>query len=479
MRTPEFVFDYEDIRKNIASLCESGGVSFVSDRYIRNYYLTDGPLVWLSRCGVDSRADTVLLHLRELDSIGFARNPFFFEVIEADLERMRNLRFDSGQNTINKVAARLELNLTRAFLKYVTGSRFGFVNPLYIFNRLDSLDNSTPKNPSFRRLFDVNIQRPDDAFFAMALRQVHNDSISSFIRQIQPDDSLYYRLRRELKSASNADYRMKVICNMERCRWRGCNEPEIVDGRYIVVNIPAYHLYAFGGDSVLDMRVGCGTRKTKTPLLTSSIERMEVNPVWNIPVSILRKEVAVHAGDADYFERNRYFIVNRETRENIEPADVTAAMLKSGNYRVAQEGGEGNSMGRIVFRFPNNFSVFLHDTSSKSVFSRTNRGVSHGCVRVQRPFDLAHYLLGNPDEWLLDRLRISMDIKPETDRGRRYISDENHDRRLVHSLKVQPTVPLFITYYTIYPDLSGRLIAYPDVYGYDGVICKEIKPFLQ
>ena len=266
---------------------------------------------------------------------------------------------------------------------------------------------------------------------------------------------------------------------MERCRWRE-KERQNRSGKYIIVNIPAFHLYAFAGDSVMDMKIGCGTRKTKTPLLTSAIERMEVNPVWNIPMSIIRNEVAPHAGDIDYFERNRYYIVHRESGEQISPEEVTAAMLKSGNYRVAQEGGAGNSLGRIVFRFANNFSVFLHDTSSRGFFARDNRGVSHGCVRVQRPFDLALFLLDKPDEWLLDRLRISMDIPPTTPRGLKYVANEDNSRELVRSLSVSPHVPLAILYYTIYPEpSSGRLVGYPDVYGYDDIICQDIKPYLE
>ena len=167
------------------------------------------------------------------------------------------------------------------------------------------------------------------------------------------------------------------------------------------------------------------------------------------------------------------------SRRSARPEEVTVEMLKSGRYRVAQEGGEGNSMGRIVFRFPNQFSVFLHDTSSRSVFSRAVRSVSHGCVRVQKPFDLAAFLLDEPDEWLLDKLRISMDIKPETERGIKYIKNPDNKTKLVSGLKVQPRVPLLITYYTIYPNEKGVLSTYPDIYGYDDVIGAAIKPFMK
>lgn len=477
LKTQNYILDSDKIRRNIMSLCKTGEEGGASERYIRDYYLNNGLFLWIERAGVDERADTLLNYLRSVDDMGFSTSAFCVDDISADLKRIRTLDFDDSVNTVNDVAARLEYNLTRGYVRYAAGQRFGFVNPQYLLNRLDTLDDFPMKNTKFRCLFDIKIERPGDGFFAGAMRKIYNDSIGPFLKQIQPDDTLYSLLGRELKSASQADCRLKVICNMERCRWREKERPEIKD-KYIVVNIPAFHLYAFNGDSVMDMRVGCGSRKTKTPLLISVIERMEVNPIWNIPMSIIRKEVSLHAGDIDYFERNHYYIVKRETGERIEPEDVTADMLKSGEYRVSQEGGEGNSMGRIVFRFANNFSVFLHDTSSKSVFARSNRGISHGCVRVQRPFDLAVFLMTTPDEWLLDRLRISMDIKPETKRGLKYIEDESRNRKLVGSLPVKPPVPLFITYYTIYPDESGKLASYPDVYGYDEIIARNLKPFL-
>lgn len=481
LKTPAFALSPELIRENIISMSRSFCTDRAEDKYIYNYYSAGGTFLWIDRQGIDGRADTLLATLRKVSDMGFSRNMFFVSDIDADLKHIRNLDFDEADNTINMVMARLEYKLTAAFMRYVAGQRFGFVNPKYIFNRIDTIeDTSRPagRAPEYKRLFDIDIERAGNEFFVRALHRTHKDSLSDFLRDVQPVDSLYYVLQSRLPQAADEADRMRIICNMERLRWRETHKTDM-SGKYVLVNIPAFHLYAFGGKERLDMRVGCGARKTKTPLLTSAIERMEVNPVWNIPVSIIKKEVSPHAGDIDYFERNRYYIVERETGEHVEPEDVTEEMLKSGRYRVAQEGGEGNSMGRIVFRFPNNFSVFLHDTSSRSVFSRAVRSVSHGCVRVQKPFELAAFLMEEPDEWLLDKLRISMDMTPETDRGRDYVKDKERNTKLVNVIKVEPHVPVIITYYTIYPDENGVLTTYPDIYGYDDVIVNAIKPFLK
>ena len=108
------------------------------------------------------------------------------------------------------------------------------------------------------------------------------------------------------------------------------------------------------------------------------------------------------------------------------------------------------------------------------------RSVSHGCVRVQKPFELAEFLLGDADEWLLDKLRISMGMAPVTRRGQQYVEDrEGEPAPLVKSLKVSPCVPLQIVYYTMFNDAEGRLCTYQDIYGYDSVIYDKIKPLVE
>ena len=114
---------------------------------------------------------------------------------------------------------------------------------------------------------------------------------------------------------------------------------------------------------------------------------------------------------------------------------------------------------------------------------RDNRGVSHGCVRVQRPFDLAVFMMENePDEWLLDKLRISMGMKPETEQGIEMMDELDPAEptpRLIHSLPVSPRVPLYITYYTIFLTPDGSMQYYPDVYGYDKAVGEALKPNIE
>ncbi|WP_256372624.1 L,D-transpeptidase family protein [Xylanibacter muris] len=485
LKTQQFVLDIGKIKSEILKQCRSDRDSSGADYRSRQYYQNNGHLLWISMKGIHSSADTLISFLEHIGDIGFTKKSFYVEQLKEDILTFRNLDFgnDSVKNVsgkpINEIAARIEYRLTKAYLRYAIGQSFGYVNPIYVLNRIDPIyaDTTKTKITGYRRLYDIDILRPTDEFINRALHIIKTDSLGSFLRDCQPDSPLYLQLKKRLAEPGISAYlKQLIICNMEYSRWRERN-PLDTNGKYVFVNLPAFHLYACNGEkNIVDMRIGCGAQKTKTPLLTSKIERMDVNPVWNIPVSIIKNEVAHHAGDRDYFERNNYDIINRETGESVEPDEISVSALRSGKYRVVQKGGEGNSLGRIIFRFANNFSVFLHDTSSKGVFSRTFRGVSHGCVRIQKPFEFAVFLMDEEDEWKQDKLRISMGLEPKTERGKAYIVDDEKDRNLVRSVSVK-NVPLKIGYYTLYPDSTGILKEYFDIYGYDKIILSNIKQF--
>ena len=479
MKTPAFVINPQLIEQNLNQLMAADHQQTEADKQARACY--NGQLLWIDKYGVDSKADTLLSWLHKVGEIGLTERSFGVEQIEQDLNRMRTLTFDDA-NPINLVVPRLDYLLTKACLRYCYGQRFGFVNPHRVFNHLDvEKQDSSHRVTQFRGLFDVDMDLPTAQFAADVVRKVKNDSLSALLHEIQPTDASYLYLKQQLHKDTSLTYRRRVIVNMERSRWRR-HQPIATKGKRIIVNIPAFHLYAYNGNQLLDMRVVCGARNTKSPQLSSKIEWMEVNPQWVIPMSIIKKEVSSRAGDSAYFARHRYNIVNNETGQVLNAANVSRQMLLSGKYRVAQKGGAGNSLGRIVFRFKNRFSVYLHDTSTPSAFERDVRALSHGCVRVSKPFELADFVLDNPDEWLLDRIRLGMGKQPQTDQGRQWLRahpDKDDVKKLIGHVGVTPHVPLYIIYYTMWPDESGVWREWPDVYGYDDVIWKQMQPYLQ
>ncbi len=493
---PHFIYDSIAVKNGILTLCDAEQDSSETVVFVKNYYRNGGNPLWINTFKNVALADSLIAELSTVSEIGF--NPEAFDVPSLQSDRMRidSLDFNDSTDTFNNVLGRLEYRLTKAYIKYTAGQRFGFLKPHTLFNRLDKRPRTEdPTGRTYRRLFHVDTEQADSVFYAEAIQSLRNDTDLTFLRSTLPTDTLYLRLKQELASADSLPDRMRLICNMDRLRWRKASAQNRT-GRHIVVNIPAFHLYAVGGDTLLDMRIVCGTRRNKTPLLTSQIERMELNPLWSVPKNIIKGELAYHAGDSAYFAEDNYVITSLETGDTIAPKETTYAMLRSGKYAIAQKRGPGNSLGRIVFRFPNPFAVYLHDTSAKGAFRREVRSLSHGCVRVQKPFELAEFVLKDADDWTLDKIRISMDIKPESAKGKKWLKEKNKeleeqkaqmgdafDAPRYHSLmkhkEIRPTVPLYIVYHTVHFDHEGKLQTYPDIYGYDAVMSDAIKPLVK
>lgn len=451
-----------------------------ADYIVKRYYLNGGTPVWVDRYGADSRADTLIETIApRIDTLGFSRKAFYISSIQTALSDIRALRIDTLRG-ISATLAELDYRLTKAYMRYLVGSKYGFTNPKYMFNRLDAdeTDSITGKPLSFRRLFDIDNSRPGNGFTAQAISAARSDTLGDWLRSAESADPLYQTFKESLRHTKGRAPRLQLLCNMERARWRYPQRGSL-SGKHVFVNIPAQRLYAYCNDSTLEMRVCYGAFKTKTPILVSQFSRIEVNPVWNVPMSVIRKEISHHATDTSYFARNRFAIYDRTTDEEMSPETVTAAMFTSGNYRVVQQKGDGNSLGRLIFRFDNNFSVYLHDTSNKGAFDYNHRGVSHGCIRIEKPYEFALYLSGEADDWTIDKLRISIDLPPLTARGKKFIDGQPESTTLIHSLPIAEPTPVLIGYFTIYPDLQGRLQAYPDVYGYDKVIGDFLQPYLQ
>lgn len=482
MRDKAYALNSRIIRSQIDSLIKYDDDSLAADYRTRSYYLTRGDFLWIDRHGVDAKADTVVKWLQTIDKDGLSKRKFRVGAITRDLAFIRDLKVDSGFHDVNAVMARIEYNLTKAYLKYAAGQRFGYINPRRLFNHLDLVDKDKPDS-AYRTLFDVKMDVPSKQFYSHAIRMVRHDSVGIFLQEVQPRNPKYFALRELLQHRLSREERQCVLVNMERQRWRLADDPSKHE-KYVLVNIPSYALYAVNGTDTLTMRIGCGSVNTKTPLLTSRLKRMDINPKWIIPRSIINKDIVRHAGNRSYFQSRRFEVVDRKKGESVEP---TWEVLNDPNYFVIQRGGEGNALGRIIFRFDNPFSVYLHHTSTTDVFDRSDRGVSHGCIRVEKPYELAAFLLGEGHSEDLQRIGYSMtaDISP-LGKAKKDLTDEEQlildtlQRDLiVNSVKIDPQVPLFITYNTFLPLAGGRYMPCSDVYGYDAIILRELKQILK
>ena len=472
MKTPSISIDPQVIRKHLTHIVNKDTGRFSVDRRIREYYRQGMPLLWADRLGVDHRADSLLVYIEKVGETGIMPQMYRVEEIRDDLNRLRSLELTEKED-INRVMARLEYNLTRAYLRYASFQRFGYVNPNYTLNRCVVKDSDSMR-VTYHHVYDVKNGRPDDAYFQTAYAKLHHDSVATFLREIQPDGKLYRKLMDKLRDNQlSYSERLKVICNIEKCRWQHSDIPDR-EKKYVVVNIPSFTLYGYDGDSLMTMKIGCGKLTTRTPLIHSYLKRMEINPQWIVPKSIAK----TITGSIGYLHRNNMFVVERGVGKL--PAErASYEKVMSGKQYIVQAGGEGNSLGRIIFRFDNNFSVYLHHTNTPWVFERSVRTVSHGCVRVEKPYDLAVFLLDEKDEKLMERIKYSMtaNLNPKTKEGE---EAEKIDRsKLVSVVKVEPEIPVFIDYFTCYPASDGQFRFYNDVYGYDAAILKAMKNYIQ
>ena len=441
-------------------LANANDTAFI-DRMEAGYYSQGGERLWTAKPQQLAKGDSLaaLLH-QKVTEMGFSEEAFLLPSIDRNLAIMHQP--DSAEN-LPQTMAQLEADLTKAYLRYTSGQRFGFTNPTQLFGQNN---------------YDRDIERADTTFFNDAIDQLYScDTMMDFVRSAEPTQPEYHQLMELLRTDSTEESRNRTLCNMERLRWRDKKNPTSAE-RYIFVNIAAQQVWAVGPDSVINMRICCGKPSTKTPLLTSEIHKIELNPEWGIPQSIIRGEVSHRAGDSAYFARHNYYITNSQG-QRVDPRSLSSSELASGRYAVRQRSGAGNALGRIIFRFQNRFAVYLHDTSSPGAFNNARRTISHGCVRLQRPFDIAEFVLPNADAWTLDQMRMSIDLQPKTDQGRQYKRTHTGAIRLVNNKEVNPRVPVIITYFTQYPNpATGEMEIWGDPYSYDNIIFRSIKPLL-
>lgn len=237
-----------------------------------------------------------------------------------------------------------------------------------------------------------------------------------------------------------------IIANMERWRWM----PRDLGEFNVLVNIPEFRLaITRGGREEYTTRVVVGTTKNQTPIFSDSIRHVVVNPYWNVPSSIIKGEIAPAVlRDPGYTDsHNMDLLYNGEP---VSPWQVNWNMVSGTNFpfRVRQRPGPGNSLGQIKFLFPNKHDVYLHDTPSKSLFSRSARAFSHGCVRVENPMDFADALMAN--EANISRASLEAMFGP----NEKWVNP-------------QTQIPVHIAYFTIRVDGEGALSSYGDVYGHN------------
>jgi len=239
---------------------------------------------------------------------------------------------------------------------------------------------------------------------------------------------------------------------LERLRWF----PALADQRAVVVNLPFYELDAYDhptGEPVLESRVVIGERGDHaTPSFTDSIGYLIFRPYWFIPETIAAQEIVGPAlKDSLYLANNQYEVIRRYTddAEVLEPTPERLDSVARGKLFLRQQPGPLNSLGRVKFMFPNSNDIYLHDTPARSLFGRDRRAFSHGCVRVDRPAELAVWLLADAKKWPRDSVDAAM--RAETPR----------------TVGLKRKVPVVLFYVTAMVEGDGTVRFAEDPYGHD------------
>jgi murein L,D-transpeptidase YcbB/YkuD len=237
----------------------------------------------------------------------------------------------------------------------------------------------------------------------------------------------------------------QITLNMERWRWL----PESLGARHILVNVPTYQLDVYeNGHVVLPMRVVAGKRENATPIFMDKMEQVVFSPYWNVPPNIARNETIPAAmSDPGYLDKNDMELVKGS--RVVSPGSVSWAAVEAGTYTFRQRPGPKNALGHVKFIFPNQFDVYLHDTPADSLFARTERGFSHGCVRLEKPLELAEYVLRGQPEWTRERIVSAMHSGSEK------------------WVKLKEPLPVYILYMTAWVDTDGPVQFREDIYGHD------------
>ena len=251
-----------------------------------------------------------------------------------------------------------------------------------------------------------------------------------------------------------AERAAQIVVNLERLRWQAAELGET----HVSVNLPDYRLRVVTQGVVLhEARVIIGTPKNRTPLFSDQITYLEFNPFWNVPRSIVGEEILPQLReDPGYLAANNYKLLSDWGGDSSEldpygiPWDQVTA--KGFPFRVRQEPGPGNALGLVKFMFPNHHSVYMHDTPAKSLFGKTRRTFSHGCIRVQHPEQFAQVLLG----WSHEEVQAAM---------------ETPERRIV---SLAEPVPVHLTYYTAWLAHDGTLQFRDDPYGNDPLLAQAL-----
>ena len=278
------------------------------------------------------------------------------------------------------------------------------------------------------------------------------DAVKSFQRRHGRDSD--GRIGSQTLADLNVPLRQRVRqmqLTLERWRWM----PDAYQKAPIVVNIPEFRLRAYDEKFKIALTMNVVVGKAydhSTPVFEEKMAYVVFRPYWNVPYSIAKAEYLSRiARDPDYLSKKGFEVVNSR-QEVVTSGTVTSDVfeqLRAGKLFIRQAPGPKNSLGLVKFIFPNDYSVYMHDTPAQEFFSKSRRDFSHGCIRLGKPADLAVWVLRDNPGWNMDRVRAAMN------------GGATQQVNLAHR------IPVLIVYGTVIVTEDGTVHFYDDIYGHD------------
>jgi murein L,D-transpeptidase YcbB/YkuD len=254
----------------------------------------------------------------------------------------------------------------------------------------------------------------------------------------------------------------QLILNLDRRRWL----PRQLGHRYVLINIPDFTVRVVEDDQpVLTMRAVVGKPSWPTPVLSSVVTHLIFNPFWEVPARIISQEILPHLRrDPAYLAQHHLRVIQgwEAKSQTIDPRTIDWSTVSATRfpYRLRQDPGPGNALGRVKFVFPNRFHASMHDTPSRELFARPMRAFSHGCIRLEKPLELAAYVLR------------------EASAGSREAIDTTVASGMTRQVPLPQPLPVHLVYHTAWVDTDGTVHFRTDIYGHDQaqVTAVEAKP---
>jgi L,D-transpeptidase YcbB len=264
---------------------------------------------------------------------------------------------------------------------------------------------------------------------------------------LEPADGIIGNKTRAALNSTRPPSEKAVLANMEQWRWMPADLGDI----YVTVNIPEYTLRVVKKNGTIHTeRVVTGLPTNQTPIFSDAMQTVVMNPDWILPESIKVNEAlpSLTGRGGDMFWKNGLKVKRGNTE--VDPKSVNWYQADVRHYTFYQPPGEANVLGQVKFLFPNKHAVYMHDTPSKSLFEKSERAFSHGCMRVRNPIKLAELVLMHDKGWSAEKVDALIEDGPE-------------DNKIL----LDHRIAVHVTYFTVAVDETGAVKQFPDVYGHE------------